>query len=399
MMEKLSIQEIAAVLVEKNGLRKKDAELFAQSMFDLIKECLASDRVVKVKGLGTFKVVDIEARESVNVNTGERVLIESHDKITFTPDNTMKELVNKPFSQFETVVLNEGVTFEDIEEEPEVFEVQEAQEVHGSQEVREVQEVHGAQEPETELLTFTGKTELEPEQESEPEPELEPEPEPESESEPEPDPKPTEEPESEEEIIEEKPEEELYMSKKMTYIALVIAILTCILSFVAGYYFRGDMVQTTGQDSIVIDSLPTVATGPLVTDSLPVDSVKNDTVATGQPKVEPVAKTSASVKEQPKAESAQKEDPKAAVPELTPDKYEQMDARVRTGAYRIVGEDGKVKVKAGETLAKIARRTLGPDMECYLEVFNGLKSSAELKEGQTIKIPKLELKKKKKANN
>ena len=87
------------------------------------------------------------------------------------------------------------------------------------------------------------------------------------------------------------------------------------------------------------------------------------------------------------------------MPEVTPDKYEQMDARVRTGAYRIVGEDSKVKVKAGETLAKIARRTLGPDMECYLEVFNGLKSSAELKEGQTIKIPKLELKKKKKANN
>lgn len=396
MMEKLSIQEIAAVLVEKNGLRKKDAELFAQSMFDLIKECLASDRVVKVKGLGTFKVVDIEARESVNVNTGERVLIEGHDKITFTPDNTMKELVNKPFSQFETVVLNEGVTFEDIEEEPEVF---------------EVQEVHGAQEPESELLTLTEKTEQKLEQESESKPELEPEPEPEpeSESEPEPEleveqesepePKPTEEPESEEEIIEEKPEEELYMSKKMTYIALVIAILACILSFVAGYYFRGDMVQTTGQDSIAIDSLPTVATGPLVTDSLPVDSVKNDTVATGQPKVEPVAKTSVSVKEQPKTESAPKEDAKAAVPEVTPDKYEQMDARVRTGAYRIVGEDSKVKVKAGETLAKIARRTLGPDMECYLEVFNGLKLSAELKEGQTIKIPKLELKKKKKANN
>lgn len=396
MMEKLSIQEIAAVLVEKNGLRKKDAELFAQSMFDLIKECLASDRVVKVKGLGTFKVVDIEARESVNVNTGERVLIEGHDKITFTPDNTMKELVNKPFSQFETVVLNEGVTFEDIEEEPEVL---------------EVQEVHGAQEPESELLTLTEKTEQKLEQESESKPELEPEPEPEpeSESEPEPEleveqesepePKPTEEPESEEEIIEEKPEEELYMSKKMTYIALVIAILACILSFVAGYYFRGDMVQTTGQDSIAIDSLPTVATGPLVTDSLPVDSVKNDTVATGQPKVEPVAKTSVSVKEQPKTESAPKEDAKAAVPEVTPDKYEQMDARVRTGAYRIVGEDSKVKVKAGETLAKIARRTLGPDMECYLEVFNGLKSSAELKEGQTIKIPKLELKKKKKANN
>ena len=90
--------------------------------------------------------------------------------------------------------------------------------------------------------------------------------------------------------------------------------------------------------------------------------------------------------------------PEATV-SVTPDKYDQMDSRVRTGAYRIVGNDYSTKVKAGETLPKIARRTLGPDMECYIEVFNGIKSSAELKEGQSIKIPKLELKKKKKANN
>jgi LysM repeat protein len=103
------------------------------------------------------------------------------------------------------------------------------------------------------------------------------------------------------------------------------------------------------------------------------------------------------VKEAPKAEPVKQE---AAQTEVKPDKYDQMDARVRTGAYRIVGTDHIVKVKAGETLPKIARRTLGPDMECYIEVFNGIKSSAELKEGQSIKIPKLELKKKKKkANN
>ena len=94
-MERLSIQELAAVLVTKSGLKKKDAERFATVMFDVVKEGLAADRQVKIKGLGTFKVIDIDSRESVDVNTGERVVIEGHDKITFTPDATMKELVNK----------------------------------------------------------------------------------------------------------------------------------------------------------------------------------------------------------------------------------------------------------------------------------------------------------------
>jgi nucleoid DNA-binding protein len=109
MMERVSIQEIAAILVEKNGLKKKEAEQFVLTLFQLVKEGLATDRLVKVKGLGTFKMVEIEARESVNVNTGERVVIDGHEKVSFTPDATMKELVNKPFSQFETVVLNDGV--------------------------------------------------------------------------------------------------------------------------------------------------------------------------------------------------------------------------------------------------------------------------------------------------
>ena len=113
-MERISIQEITAVLVLKYGLKKKDAERFGTTIFEVVKDGLESDRLVKIKGLGTFKVIDIEARESVNVNTGERVLIEGHGKVTFTPDATMKELVNKPFSQFETVVLNDGVEFDDM---------------------------------------------------------------------------------------------------------------------------------------------------------------------------------------------------------------------------------------------------------------------------------------------
>lgn len=127
-MGKVTITEIAKILVDKNKLTPQDAKLFAGTMFDLIKKRLNSEGQVKIKGLGTFKMIRIEARESVSVRTGERVMIDSHAKISFTPDNTMKELVNKPFSQFETVMLNDGVEFEDLpaaesEEEQELEQV------------------------------------------------------------------------------------------------------------------------------------------------------------------------------------------------------------------------------------------------------------------------------------
>ena len=110
-MEKLTINHIASVLVEKYGIAPKDAEQFVAAMFDVIQDGVENDKQVKVRGLGTFKLVDVEPRESVNVNTGERVLIKGHSKISFIPDTSMKEMVNKPFSQFETVILNEGVDF------------------------------------------------------------------------------------------------------------------------------------------------------------------------------------------------------------------------------------------------------------------------------------------------
>ena len=116
-MGKISIQDLSSVLVEKRGLSKKDASNFITEMFDIVQQELEKDKIFKIKGLGTFKIIDVDDRESVNVNTGERVLIEGHGKITFTPDSLMKELVNKPFSQFETVVLNDGVEFEEPKEE------------------------------------------------------------------------------------------------------------------------------------------------------------------------------------------------------------------------------------------------------------------------------------------
>ena len=116
-MAKTALQLIADTVAKKHKITVKDAEKFVSAMFDVMNEGLKTDKLVKVKGLGTFKVQAVKPRESVNVNTGERVLIEGHDKVSFTPDATMKELVNKPFAQFETVVLNDGVDFTDIDSE------------------------------------------------------------------------------------------------------------------------------------------------------------------------------------------------------------------------------------------------------------------------------------------
>ena len=115
--EKVTIQDLANLLFEKHGMSKKDAELFIKGMFDLVEEALATEKYVKIKGLGVFKLTEVDSRESINVNTGERIEIQGHTKVSFTPDSALKELINKPFSHFETVLLNEGVQLEDTKVE------------------------------------------------------------------------------------------------------------------------------------------------------------------------------------------------------------------------------------------------------------------------------------------
>ena len=114
-MAKIYISDLANVLVEKHKVSKSMAQLFLTSIVSCIQDGISDDKVVKIKGLGTFKVIDVDARESVDVNTGERVVIESHQKLSFVPDTQLKNQVNKPFSQFETTVLNEGVTFDEMD--------------------------------------------------------------------------------------------------------------------------------------------------------------------------------------------------------------------------------------------------------------------------------------------
>ena len=123
-MDKITLSELADALAKRKSLTKKDAEAFVRVVFDTIRENLLEDELVKVKGLGTFKLVQVDSRESVHVNTGERIVIDSHSKITFTPDKSLADCVNRPFAAFETVILNDETRTEDMEridpvEEPE----------------------------------------------------------------------------------------------------------------------------------------------------------------------------------------------------------------------------------------------------------------------------------------
>lgn len=437
-MEKMTIVEIAKNLAERSGLAAKEASQFVTVMFGVIKEALENEQLVKVKGLGTFKIIDVDARESVNVNTGERVVIESHSKITFTPDSAMKEIVNKPFSQFETVVLNDGVVFGDLgdelpvaEEESDVLEdvPEEVSSVIGES-IPEIAET--VETVEANLLPSDGKLAKDEkliervEEESgaptivmESQPAFKQEQDEENEdnasvvekgearsvAESE-EPLPVTEAEDsvsgmvEVQVEEEGPENEGKSSVrstavKWTVFSLFSLILVCLAGY-GGFYFgykKGSLDAAYSHQPVVTSKKPE----PPVSQS----GTQKKTVTATQPVT--AGKTVVQAEETKEAPSAKQETAPvnsvqpAAEAEANVDdysKYSQMDNRVRTGAYRIVGTDHVVTVKAGETLSRITRRTLGEGMSCYIEVYNGLPANAELKEGQKIKIPKLELKKK-----
>ena len=380
-MGKIFMAELADMLAQKAGISKREAQQFLTDFVETIQDGVNNDKLVKIKGLGTFKVIDVDARESVNVNTGERVTIDSHQKLTFTPDAAMKELVNKPFSQFETVVLNDGVEFDD---EPEVEEPAIAEEtpepvVEPTPEPEPEPVVVPEPEPEPVVVP-----EPEPEPvvvpEPEPEPTIVPEPEPEPvvvpEPEPEPEPMPEPEPEADPAPVEEEVAEEAEeKSASYWWLWLLIAIIACVISFAGGYLYGRHMemqelfAEDAPADTAAVQAAPVVE----VKDTAKVDTMQ----------VKPEAEEQAEVKE-----------PEVKQPEPEPEwkKYEAMDVRVRTGAYGIVGTDRMEKVRPGDTMKRIARRTLGEGMECYIEVYNNMTTS-DLKEGQEVKIPQLKLKK------
>ena len=377
-MGKLTIQDIAKVLVEKSGLTQKEANKFATEMFSIIQQRLEEDELVKIKGFGTFKIINVEARESVSVRTGERVMIDSHAKVTFTPDTVMKELVNKPFSQFETVVLNDGVEFDDVAEDNEE-DVAPVEDVISP--VEELPVVEMAQVEEEPQVVETPQIEEEPQVDEEPQIEEEPQ------VEETPMVKLAEdEPVEEEPVADEEPvEEESSWKKWLLAVAVVLVLMG--LSAYGGYYYA--MQKMSAQKT----ETATIKKDEVATPEKPVDSVAvaKDTVVAAPVEV---AQTEVKAEESVKKEETVKQEVKEPAEE--PDPYAAKDERVRLGAYRIVGTAEEVKVLPGQTFYSICRAHLGPDMQCYVEVYNNLPKDPKIKEGQVIKIPKLKPKKKRK---
>ena len=377
-MGKLTIQDIAKVLVEKSGLTQKEANKFATEMFSIIQQRLEEDELVKIKGFGTFKIINVEARESVSVRTGERVMIDSHAKVTFTPDTVMKELVNKPFSQFETVVLNDGVEFDDVAEDNEE-DVAPVEDVISP--VEELPVVEMAQVEEEPQVVETPQIEEEPQVEEEPQIEEEPQVE--------ETPMVTlaeDEPVEEEPVADEEPvEEESSWKKWLLAVAVVLVLMG--LSAYGGYYYAMQKMSAQKTETAEIKK------DEVAIPEKPVDSVAvaKDTVVAAPVEV---AQTEVKAEESVKKEETAKQEVKDPAEE--PDPYAAKDERVRLGAYRIVGTAEEVKVLPGQTFYSICRAHLGPDMQCYVEVYNNLPKDPKIKEGQVIKIPKLKPKKKRK---
>lgn len=393
-MGKLTINDIAAVLVDKNGLDRREANQFVTELFAVIMERLNAGEQVKVRGLGTFRIIDVEPRESVSVRTGERVTISGHSKLTFTPDATMKELVNKPFSQFETVVLNDGVEFDDMkvvtkedpkddepEEEPEEVVREEVPEEVVREEVPVVAAIADVPTIEETIADVSTTVESVVEEVPVEEPLIEV-----AEEE-----APVEEAKEEVpvEMVNKKEElrEENNKKRPLVWLLKMFGVLALMAVSAYGGYYYGvnkplpDVVPDTivVRDTVVVDKDSVKVS---VEKTMTEEVVTKDTVKAVTETAQVTAKAVEKAVEKKVEESV--------------DQYASKDDRVRLGAYRIVGLDHEVKVLAGQTFYGICRANLGPDMECYVEVYNNLPKNPTIKEGQVIKIPKLQLKKRSK---
>ena len=410
-MGKYSITQLATILVKKNGISNDEALKFVTAIFDIVKEGLETDKLVKIKGFGTFKIIDVDPRESVNVNTGERVLINGHQKITFTPDSVMKEMVNRPFAQFETVVLNDGVDFSDIdklsninenidkqeetqEELQEIIQEEEEKKEEGEKEERK-EEVHDItpQESSNNDDVVRNQTTISPTKELA-----------------ETFTKETAE-ETAEKLIEESSEKQIEEpaedpiedfdkeENSHNFTTILLSIASCLLLMSASAYIgylygieEGRHQEKTSQISKYStyldkqnEELRTKRLAEEAKATKEAEKTKNDTTK----QTAKDNKTDTTTNNQPKENNKTKEDNN----DDNFSKYDTMDARVRTGAYVIVGIDKYIIVREGQTVGKIAKALLGPGMSCYIEVLNGVTENEPLKEGTKIKIPKLRHKK------
>lgn len=476
-MSKNSLNGLADKLAEKSGLSQIEAELFIRKMFDVCHQGLAADKIVKMRWLGTFKVTSVKERESVDVNTGERIVIEGRDKISFTPDNILKEIVNKPFAQFETVIVNDGVDFESIDKKYEdsledeeqeeslekpkpIIEVVEPTETPLPDVVSEETtqaEAFSSSEPTTSgVIDFLDVPENPSEDSSvvvvgedstiEPQTTVSQE-------------VPTEEisssvsddiqadsrevnsnaeieAETDAEIgadakieaetdAEIEADDEVEIRRRHFIIpkyVVIIASFTLLLLIGGLGWFAFNYGQMAAQrdhlelqlaqyktDKNVVakpanvksqeqllqekarqDSLRMAKANDAIKAAERADSLKSAAVDK-EKSVKNLKADEKSAELKKKSATDKKQDKAAEHVKVVSDKYDS-DPRVRTGAYRIVGVDQVVTVGEHQTMATLSKRYLGPGMECYIEALNG---TSTIKSGQKVKIPKLELKKKK----
>lgn len=462
-MSKFSLNTLGTLLADKSGLSQVEAELFIRKMFDVCNQGLDADKQVKIKWLGTFKVQTTRDRESINVNTGERFTIEGRDKLTFTPDNILKEIVNKPFAQFETVVVNDGVDFDEIDEK---FGEEQAEEAP-SEVIDFLDEEEAAtHNPDVVVIESEKKEEKEDEDELSKQialeqAKLEKLKQAKLEQERIQKEKLEKEKQEQERLEQEKLEQEKLEQEKLEqerlelakqqqalkatvepavpatdeteeedegtsishYIViprnLVVAVCLIVVALIGGMgWFAFNYGQmTTQRDHLAMQlnqyhqvpakKVPAKpAAAPLsqeqkLRQKAMEDSIRMAKTAEAVKLAENSDEESASAEKakqtevKAKAEAKEKAKDKAeekATSKIASSQYDK-DARVRTGAYRITGVAQTVTVGAGQTLEQISTRYLGSGMECYVEALNG---TGTVKAGQKIKIPKLELKKKKK---
>ena len=486
-MSKFSLNTLGKLLADKSGLSQVEAELFIRKMFDVCNQGLEADKQVKIKWLGTFKVQATKDRESINVNTGERFTIEGRDKLTFTPDNILKEIVNKPFAQFETVVVNDGVDFDEIDEK-----FGEEQTEDAPSEVIDFLDEEETATPNPDVVVIEPEKEKEKEKEDEDElskqialeqakleklkqakleqeriqkEKLEKEKQEQERLEQErlkqeklEQEKLEQEKLEQERLEQEKLEQERLKQEKLEQERLelakqqqalkatvepavpatdeteeedeetsnshhiviprylVVAVCLIVVALIGGMgWFAFNYGQMTAQRDHLAMQLSQYHQAPAK--KAPANAVAaplSQEQKLRQKAIEDsirMAKTAEAVKlaeqsdeasdkaenakqdeAKAKAKAAAKEEDKVASKTESSAHYDK-DVRVRTGAYRIVGVAQTVTVGAGQTLEQISNRYLGSGMECYVEALNG---TGTVKAGQKIKIPKLELKKKKK---
>lgn len=402
------ISELSSVLVAKYGLSQKEADAFVVQMFDVINSGLqSSDKQVKVKGLGTFKIQSVNARESIDVNTGERIVIEGRNKISFTPETSLKNRVNLPFSQFETVIINDGVDFSDIEnnddsDNAEVNDGVDNDEGSIADESSVLPEESRTKDEDAEApsditsdtgddnnaldespVVSVGQDVEEPEHHGESE-------------------KTPDETDSHEDDIPSVPDvsrneaqaaaynvqpqtsgEHCHASgrsNKIIISLLAFIVLLCGLGIYGMFYYQNKLSHCEDRIlelEIVIDNFQ--------------EKVKKENVPSADSNKHIVTHDSIARKanESVKDSVARKQGVPDDSNEINPDKYNK-DPRIRTGAYRIVGIAKTITLKEDRSLSYISKRYLGPGMECYVEAVNEGKT---FKKGETVNIPKLKLKK------